>query len=182
MDEAIHSLKVLIDQYEIGERVKVLGDQINTDYSDKSLMVIIISNGAIIFGADLIRRISIPLQFDTLSISSYVGVRSSGKITFNNRLKMDIMDRDVLILDDIVDTGKTLRVVDQYLRKFNPNTIKSCVLLEKGKSSNGDYSPDYTGFKIDDHFVVGYGLDYNERFRNLPSISILDPKLYNKND
>ena len=175
MGEYEHSLKMLIDQTQIKERVRKLGDQINIDYKNKSLTVIVVSNGAIVFGADLIREISLPLQFDTFSVSSYVGAKSSGKITFNNELKLEIANRDVLILDDILDTGNTLLVIHHYLLKFNPATVKSCVLLDKKKSSSTNFVPDYVGFEIGDHFVVGYGLDYNEAYRNLPYIAILYP-------
>ena len=177
MDEHKHSLKVLIDQTEIKERIKKLGNQISIDYEKKPLTVIIISNGAVIFGADLTREISLPLQLDTFSVSSYIGTKSSGKITFKNELKLEIANRNVLILDDILDTGKTLLAVHQYLAQFNPATIRSCVLLDKKKSPNMNYIPDYVGFEIEDHFVVGYGLDYNEDYRNLSYIGILYPKI-----
>jgi len=168
--------EVLIARSAIEERNKELADEINAEYHDRHLIILIISNGAVIFAADLVRLISVPLKFDTLSVSTYDGTRSTEFLRLNSTIKLDLENNDVIIVDDIFDTGYTLQSVLGIVGKLRPKTIKTCVLLSKRKNREVNVIPDYVGFTIDDKFVVGYGLDYNESYRNLPDIRILRPE------
>ena len=167
---------VLIDRNNIRERIKSLAKIINVDYLDSYLTVIIITNGSLIFGADLIRELYVPLEFDTLSASSYRGTKSSGKVNLRCELKLDIVNKDILILDDIIDTGRTLEAIISFLKPYQPKRIKTCVFLQKKTPNKILLNPDYIGFTIENNYVVGYGLDYNEMYRNLPEVSILSKR------
>ena len=167
--------KVLITHSAIEERNRKLADEISAEYSDRQLIILIISNGALIFAADLVRLISIPLKFDTLSVSTYNGTRSTESLRLNSTIKLDLENSEVIIVDDIFDTGYTLQSVRGIVSKRSPKTIRTCVLLNKRKNREINFIPDYIGFTIDNDFVVGYGLDYNESYRNLPDIRILRP-------
>jgi hypoxanthine phosphoribosyltransferase len=170
--------EVLFSDEEIAQRVKQLAGQITTEYKDKPLTVICLSNGAIVFAADLIRQIPIPLQLDSISVSSYEGTRSTGNVKIDKNIKLCVKNRHVLIVDDILDTGRTLAKVQEEVLKEGPLSVKLCVLLDKPARRALSLEADFSGFKIDDHFVVGYGLDYNEAYRNLPSIGILKEEIY----
>jgi hypoxanthine phosphoribosyltransferase len=174
-ENAAHCIsEVLISQADIATRVRALGEEISASYSGCPLTVIMLSNGALIFGADLVRSIDIPLQLDTMTVSSYAGTRSTNKITVLSKLKLEVRDRHVLVVDDIYDTGLTMSTIVGELNGLHPISIRTCVLLNKQRPRTVDLVPDYSGFDIDDQFVVGYGLDYNEHYRNLPYIGILD--------
>jgi len=165
--------KVLIHQQTIFSRLDVLGEQITQDYKDKDLTIISLLNGSIVFTADLLRRIRIPLKLDCWSISSYSGTKSSGEIKFRQQIITDVNNRHVLILDDILDSGLTLHTIkDQLLKQSSPLSVKTCVLLNKNVKREKDVECDYFGFKIENEFVIGYGLDYNEHYRNLPYIGV----------
>ena len=165
--------KILIHEQTILSRLDELGDQITKDYENKELTVVAILNGSLIFMADLLRRIKIPLKVDCWSVSSYHGVKSSGKINFRQQTIADVNNRHVLILDDILDSGLTLKTIKEKLyEETQALTIKTCVLLDKKVERTAEVQADYVGFPIGDEFVVGYGLDYNEHYRNLPYIGV----------
>ena len=164
--------RILFEQTEIQERIRVLAEQITSDYLCCPLTVLAVMSGALVVAADLIRQIPLPLQLGCISASSYGnGAESSGKVVLQNLKELDIAGRHVLIVDDILDTGNTLRALQEELQKYNPLSIKSCFLLRKLKSRT--VHADYVGFEIANDFVVGYGLDYQERYRNLPFIGVL---------
>jgi hypoxanthine phosphoribosyltransferase len=166
--------RVLFDEPTILRRLDEMAAEISRDYRDRELTVIAILNGSIIFMADLLRRIPLPLKLDCLSVASYHGgTKSSGEVIFKQILLPDIADRHVLILDDILDSGLTLAAIRDKLQTANPRTVRVCVLLRKRKAQACPVQADYIGFDIEDEFVVGYGLDYMERYRNLPCIGVL---------
>lgn len=170
--------EIIINQDEIARRVEELAGQITRDFTGKPLTIICLSNGAIIFAADLIRHISIPIQLDSISVSSYRGTESTGQVKLDKGLKLCVKGRNVLIVDDILDTGLTLSKVKDEVKKADPEKIFTCVLLNKPARREVDIEADYCGFQIEDHFVVGYGLDFNEAYRNLPYIAILKKEVY----
>jgi len=166
--------RVLLEESVILQRLDDLAQKITLDYQGKDLMVISLMNGSFVFMADLLRRIPLPLQIDSWSISSYHGTRTSGRVEFRQNHIADVKGRHVLILDDILDSGRTLRAVfDRLEAESGATNIRSCVLLDKKVQRHTPFVADYAGFEIPDEFVVGYGLDYNERYRNLPFIGVL---------
>ena len=164
--------RVLYHESTILSRLDELAHQITNDYRDKELTVIAVLNGSFIFMADLLRRIPLQLQVDTCSASSYKGTKSSGAVKARLGLA-DVSNRHVLLLDDIYDSGLTIKAIAEHISKSNPASIKSCALLSKAVAKASKSDADYVGFQIPDAFVVGYGLDYNEQFRNLPYIGII---------
>jgi hypoxanthine phosphoribosyltransferase len=166
--------RILFDEPTILRRLDEIAAQISKDYSEKELTVIAVLNGSLVFMADLMRRIQLPLRLDCLSVASYHGrAQSSGEVIFKQIALPDVQDRHILILDDILDSGNTLAAIREKLQTALPHTIKACVLLSKKKQRARKLDADYVGFEIDDEVVVGYGLDYNERYRNLPYIAVL---------
>jgi len=167
--------KVLYHESTILSRLDELAGRISEDYRGKDLTVIAILNGSLIFMADLLRRIPLPLQVDCWSVSSYHGTKSTGEVNFRQTQLADVRGRHVLLLDDILDSGVTLQAIHQRLaRESGAASLKVCVLLRKMiERSQMTVDADYVGFDIPDEFVVGYGLDYNERYRNLPFIGTL---------
>ena len=152
--------------------------EISRDYRDRELTVIAILNGSLIFMADLLRRIPLPLKLDCLSVASYHGgLETSGEVIFRQVALPDIQGRDVLLLDDILDSGNTLAAIREKLGTAGPRSMRVCVLLQKKKVRARPVDADYVGFEIEDEFVVGYGLDYMERYRNLPCIGVLRKEL-----
>ena len=169
--------KILIHEQTIFSRLDEMGEQITQDYQNKELTVISLLNGSIIFTSDLLRRIRVPLKLDCWSISSYSGTKSTGEIKFRQQIITDVNDRHVLILDDILDSGLTLYTIkEQLLKQSSPLSVKTCVLLNKNVKREKEVECDYYGFKIENEFVVGYGLDYNEHYRNLPFIGVYEDK------
>lgn len=168
----------IIGESEIAERVKELAGEITAKFSGKPLTIICLSNGAVIFAADLIRRIPIPLELDCISVSSYRGTKSTGDVKLDGGLKLCVKERNVIIVDDILDTGRTLKKVSAEVRRHKPKNIYTCVLLNKQARRVVDIEADFCGFNIEDYFVVGYGLDFNEAYRNLPYIGILKEEIY----
>jgi hypoxanthine phosphoribosyltransferase len=151
--------------------------QISKDYRDRELTVIAVLNGSLMFMADLLRRIPLPLKLDCLSVASYHGrPETSGEVIFK-QVAPDVTDRHVLLLDDILDSGHTLAAIREKLEAAKPRSIRSCVLLSKKKPRARLVNADYVGFEIEDEFVVGYGLDFMERYRNLPYIGVLRREL-----
>jgi hypoxanthine phosphoribosyltransferase len=166
---------VLYREAEIAARLDQLAVQITADYYGKELTVLAILNGSLIFMADLLRRIPLPLQLDCLRVKSYYGgTVSSGRVQFDPTELPRVQGRHVLLLDDILDSGNTLAAIVETVRlEAKPLSVKSCVLLRKKKQRTVSIEADYVGFDINDEFVVGYGLDYQERYRNLPLIGVL---------
>jgi hypoxanthine phosphoribosyltransferase len=163
--EIIFSYKV------IQKRVKELADRISGDYTGRELIVIGILKGAFIFMADLVRAMSIPCRIDFVRVASYgAGSESSGKVVMTKDIETSINGRDILIVEDIIDTGLTLKYLVEWLKERNPHSLKVCALLDKRKKRKVSFEADYIGFTIDDGFLVGYGLDFSERYRFLPEI------------
>lgn len=168
-------MRVLIDEERIANRIKEIGIQIAKDYKDKNLVVIGILKGAVLFMADLIKRIDIPLSIDFMAVSSYgKSTRSSGVVRILKDLDEEIEGKDVLIVEDIVDTGLTLKFLAENILSRNPASLKVCCLLDKPSRRKVAVSVDYVGFEIPDEFVVGYGLDYAQKYRNLPFIGAIE--------
>jgi hypoxanthine phosphoribosyltransferase len=170
--------RVLFHESTLLVRLDELAAQITADYLDKDLTVVAVLNGSFMFMADLLKRIPLPLRVDCLSVSSYHGgTESTGVVTFHQTSLPDIDGRHVLILDDILDSGLTLHAIMAKLRaETKPLSVRSCVLLVKRKVRAVEEQADYVGFEIGDEFVVGYGLDYQERYRNLPFVGVLKPE------
>ena len=170
--------KVLFDEPAIHRRLDDMAAQISNDYRDRDLTVIAVLHGSLMFVADLLRRIPLPLKLDCLSVASYHGkAQSSGEVVFKQITLPDVGDRDILVLDDILDSGFTLAAVRETLETARPHSIRICVLLSKKKQRVREVDADYVGFEIEDEFVVGYGLDFRERYRNLPYIGVLRREL-----
>jgi hypoxanthine phosphoribosyltransferase len=169
---------VLISEEEIRRRVGELAAQVQSDFDGRDLVVVGLLTGTLMFLADLVREIDLPMRLDFIGVSSYGDGTESSKLVFTKELKLDVANRDVLLVDDILDTGKTLRAVINKLEGMTPRQIRSCVLLSKKARREYDIPSDYIGFEIPDEFVVGYGLDYAEKYRNLPHIGVLKPELY----
>lgn len=166
--------RILFDEATIHRRLDELAARISHDYRDRDLTVIAILNGSVILMADLLRRIPLPLKLDCLSVAGYHGgIKPTGELVFRQVSLPDVAGRHVLILDDILDSGVTLATIREKLETAGPLSVRICVLLEKRKSRTQAINPDYVGFEIADEFVVGYGLDYMERYRNLPCIGVL---------
>jgi hypoxanthine phosphoribosyltransferase len=169
---------VLISESQIATRIAELSREIERDFRGRELAVVAVLNGTVLFLADLIRNLDLPMRLDFIGVSSYRSSTESGELVFTKELRLDVRGRDVLLVDDILDTGQTLHRVTQKLRQLKPNEIKTCVLLEKAVRRVCDIKADYIGFSIPNLFVVGYGLDYGERYRNLPFVGVLRPELY----
>lgn len=166
--------KILFSEQTILARLDEIGWQISNDYEGKNLTVIAIMNGSIMFMSDLLKRVRIPLQIDCWSVSSYHGCKSSGNVNFRQHEICDVTDRHVLLLDDILDSGLTLYTIkNKILNETKALSVNSCVLLSKRVERVKDIEAEYTGFNIDNEFVVGYGLDFNEHYRNLPYVGVL---------
>lgn len=171
--------KILVTRDEIASAVKKLGAQITADYAGKTPVVIGILKGAVVFYSDLIREIDLPLQTEFMAVSSYgSATKSTGVVQIKLDLKLDIMGRDVLIVEDIVDSGMTLHYLKDHLSNRGASSVKIATLLDKPARRRVDLKADYYCFTIPDEFVVGYGLDYAEKYRNLPDIGVLAPRIY----
>lgn len=171
---------ILVDEAAIKARLIELGSEINATYEGRELAVIAIINGAIIFVADLIRELNVSIQLDCIRVSSYRDeTRPIQEPEIIDKIRLDLQGVDVLLIDDILDTGKTLSHVCKIFRKMRPASLRTCVLLDKQTTRSVDFEADFVGFKIPDEFVVGYGLDFAERYRQLPCIGVLKPELQN---
>jgi hypoxanthine phosphoribosyltransferase len=171
-----HIQSILISESQIQERVHELGRQISEDYKNRDLVLICVLKGAVVFLADLIRVLSIPARCEFIQLASYEeGTESSGRIQEVQGLDGDFRRSDVLIVEDIVDTGQTLRVLLTQVKALKPASVKVCSLLNKPARRKEATAIDYVGFEIPDAFVVGYGLDYAQEYRNLPYIAVFDP-------
>ncbi len=168
-------VKLLISAEEIACRVKELADEISRDYADKELLMVGILKGSWIFLADLVRQLRVPVFVDFMTVSSYgKSTKSSGVVKIVMDLKCSIEGKDVLIVEDILDTGLTLKYIIESLQLRKPNSLKLCVLMDKPERRRVRIEPDYRGFVVPDKFVVGYGADYAERFRGLPYIGYVE--------
>lgn len=171
--------RVLITKEEIENKIKELGKTISKDYENRNLLLVSILKSSVVFLADLIREISIPLSIDFICASSYGNdTVSSGRIKILKDLDINVKAYDILIVEDILDSGKTLSYIIEMLKLRNPNSIKVCTLLNKSKENELKIKCDYIGFTIPNEFVVGYGLDYKEKYRNLAYIGVLKPQIY----
>lgn len=172
-------LKVLLTQEELREKVKELGRQITQDYQGKNLMIVTVLKGAVVFLADLMREIDVPAEIDFMVVSSYgAGTKSSGVVKIVKDLDVPLKDKDLLIVEDILDSGMTLSYLKELLEGREPRSICIATLLDKPARRKVDLKADYIGYSVPDEFVVGYGLDYDEKYRNLPYIGILKPEVY----
>ena len=172
--------RVLITEQQLARRIRILAREIQKDFNGREMVVVSLLNGTVLFLADLIRNLSLPLRLDFIGVSSYGAGTESGDLVFTKELRLDVRGRDVLLVDDILDTGKTLTRVLAKLRLLKPRRIKTCVLLNKAARRVEKVKADYVGFEIPDYFVVGYGLDYAERYRNLPFVGVLKPSVFGK--
>jgi hypoxanthine phosphoribosyltransferase len=170
--------RILITEDEIARRIRAMSQEIQRDFSGREFVVIALLTGTVMFLADLIRHLSMPLRLDFIGVSSYGAGTESGELVFTKELRLGVRGRDVLLVDDILDTGKTLSRVIPKLRALKPQRLKVCVLLDKPSRRVEEISADYVGFRIPDVFVVGYGLDFAERYRNLPFVGVLHPHVY----
>jgi hypoxanthine phosphoribosyltransferase len=173
--------KILLTEDQLAQRVRELGQEISKDYEGKDLLVVGILKGAVLFMADLLRSISIPVKMDFMAVSSYgASTHSSGVVRITKDMDQSVEDKDILIVEDIVDTGLTLTYLLDNLGTRKPASVKCCVLLDKPSRRKVAITPDYRGFTIPDEFVVGYGLDYAEIYRNLPYVGVPKPEVYQK--
>lgn len=174
--------KILLSEQQIQARIQELGEILTKEYADKNPVIVGVLKGVVVFYADMIRHIQVPCQMDFMWLSSYAGTDSTGKMLVRQDVTADIAGRHVLILEDIFDTGNSLEFTVNHLKKQNPASIKICTLLDKPERRRAGVTlkADYVGFTIPNAFVVGYGLDYNEKYRNLPYVGILKPEVYAK--
>ena len=170
--------RVLIRPEQIQKRVRELARVIGRDFEGRDFVIVALLNGTVMFLADLIRHLELPLRLDFMGVSSYGSGTKSGKLTFTKELKLDVRGRDVLLVDDILDTGRTLKRVMKKLDALKPRSVRVCVFLNKRARRTEDVRADYIGFEIPDYFVVGYGLDFAERYRNLPFVGVLSERVY----
>jgi hypoxanthine phosphoribosyltransferase len=175
--------KILIDEDELRAIVERLGEQITEDYKGKDVLLIGILKGSVIFMADLMRAIDLPCNIDFMAVSSYGnGTESSGRVKINKDLDNDIQDKDIIIIEDILDSGKTLYYIRDILSARKPASIKICTLFDKPERREADIKADYIGSLVPNEFIVGYGLDYAEYYRNLPFIGVLKESVYENNN
>lgn len=171
--------KVLISSEQISKQIEKMGKQISFDYKGKDLLMVSVLKGSFIFMSDLVRAVEIPLEVDFMMVSSYIGQVSSGAVKIVKDLDISLENKDILIVEDILDSGRTLEYITSILKVRNPNSIKICTLLDKPSRRVSNVQADYIGFEIPDEFVVGYGLDFNEKYRNLKYIGLLKSEVYN---
>ncbi len=174
--------KVLLTEEEISKMISGLGKQISEDYKGKNLLLVSVLKGSIVFMADLMRSITIDCKIDFMAVSSYgSGTESTGRVKIIKDLDIDLEGYDLLIVEDILDSGNTLYNLKKLLMGRNPKSIKICTFLDKPARRTADIKADYVGIEIPDDFVVGYGLDYDEKYRNLPCLGILKRRVYENN-
>ncbi len=168
-------IRVLVSEEEVDRRIEEIGAQISRDYAGKQVHLICVLKGGVFFTCELAKRISIPVSMDFMSVSSYgAGTKSSGVVKLVKDLDEPLDGKEVLIVEDIIDSGRTLSYLIEILYRRNPASIRLCTLLDKPERRVADVKVDYVGFAIPDEFVVGYGLDYNQKYRNLPYIGVVE--------
>lgn len=163
---------IFISKEKIQTRITQLAKQIESDFKGEDIVIVGVLNGAFMFVADLIREISLPLELDFLAASSYVGTQSSGELVINKDIKIDITNKNVILVEDIVDTGLTINKIKELFLKRNPKSLRLCSLLHKPARTIHETQIDYLGFEIEDKFVIGYGLDFDGKYRELPYIGV----------
>ncbi len=172
---------VLISEEQLAARVTELGNQISRDYADKNLLMVSVLKGSVVFMSDLMRAVTVPCRIDFMALSSYgAGVKTSGVVKIIKDLDIPLAGYDLLVVEDILDSGMTLDYTLGLLQSRGPKSIRLCTLLDKPERRKVDIKADYTGFTVPDAFVVGYGLDYDEKYRNLPYVGVLKPEVYSK--
>ena len=171
-------LKILITEQELSDRIKQLGEDIAKDYKEQHPLLVSVLKGSFMFMADLTRAIDLMMEVDFMIVSSYAGQQSTGAVKIVKDLDISLENRDILIVEDILDSGRTLEYIKYLLLGRNPSSIKICTLLDKPSKRKSNIIADYIGFTVPDEFVVGYGLDYNENYRNLRYIGVLKPEVY----
>lgn len=171
--------EILIEEKELQNKVAELGAKITRDYKGKDLLIICVLKGAVVFLGDLVRKIDLPLDMDFMAVSSYgANTKSSGVVRILKDLDENIEGKHVLIVEDIIDSGLTLAYLIENLKSRGPETVEICTILDKKERRTIDLDIKYTGFQVPDEFVVGYGLDYAEKYRNLPYVAILKEEIY----
>lgn len=171
---------VLVTETEIQDLCKTLGEKITNDYNNSKLIVIGLLKGCLPFMSDLVKYINVPLVLDYMDVSSYSGTESTGILTINKGTSLNVEGKDVLIVDDIIDTGRTMKEIINYFNNLGAKSVNACALLDKPEGRKVDVDVKYIGRDIPKEFVVGYGLDYNEYYRNLPFIGVLKEEVYRK--
>lgn len=173
---------ILVTEEQLKAKVNELGAQITRDYAGRELLLVSILKGSVVFMADLMRAIQMPCGIDFMVVSSYGGANttSTGLVKIVKDLDQDLSGKDLLIVEDILDTGITLSHLVPMLKLRNPASVRLCTILSKPSRRKADIEPDYLGFEVPDEFVVGYGLDYDEKYRNLPYVGVLKPEVYSK--
>ncbi len=174
--------EILVSEEQINEMVSRIASEIDRDYKDKNLVLVCILKGSIVFMGDLMKKLTIPTEIDCMKVSSYGNqTESSGNINIRlDLIRPDLPECDLLIIEDIIDSGKTLKYLTDYLTFKGARSVKTCTLLDKPSRRVVDLTPDYVGCEIPDEFVVGYGLDYAEKYRALPYVGVLKPEVYSK--
>lgn len=167
-------VNILINKSKLEKRIEELGKQIEKDYQGKEIVFVGILKGSVMFMSELAKNVKSNVELDFMDVSSYQGTQSSGTVTINKDIRNSIEGKDVILVEDIIDTGRTLTYVLEYLKQKNPNSIKIATMLSKPSRRVMELNVDYIGFSIEDKFVVGYGLDYNEKYRNLPYIGYIE--------
>jgi hypoxanthine phosphoribosyltransferase len=171
--------RILLTEEEIAKRVQEMGKELAAKYEGKNPVFICILRGAVVFLADLLRSVAIPVEIDFFSLSSYgASTESSGVVKIRKDIDKDITNRSVIVIEDIVDSGLTLHYIKDYLQNHKPESIEICTLLDKPQAHQTDLKLDYVGFEISNEFVVGYGLDFAEKYRNLPYLAVLKKEMY----
>lgn len=174
-------LKVLLSEEDLHAKVEEIGAQITRDYEGKNLLLVSVLKGSVVFMADLMRAIKVPCGIDFMCVSSYGNeAKTSGVVKIIKDLDINLEGLDILIVEDILDSGLTLNYIKTMLLERKPNSIRICTLLDKPERRKAPVKADYKGFEVPDEFVVGYGLDYAEKYRNLPYIGVLKPQVYEK--
>ena len=174
--------RILVSEEQIKARIAELGKEISEEYKDKDPVILGVLKGVVVFYADMIRHITVPCQMDFMCLSSYQGTKSTGNMIVKQDMSVDVKGRHVLVLEDIYDTGGSLNYTYQHLMSKQPASVKICTLLDKPERRRPGITlkPDWVGFTIPNEFVVGYGLDFNEHYRNLPYVGVLKPEAYTK--
>lgn len=170
----MEEIKILINETKLEKRINELAKEIEKEYKGKDIVLVGILKGSVMFMSQLAKRINGNVELDFMDVSSYEGTESTGNISINKDIRNSIEGKDVIIVEDIIDTGKTLTHILEYLKQKNPNTIKIATMLSKPSRRVMELNVDYIGFAIEDIFVIGYGLDYNEKYRNLPYIGYIE--------
>ena len=174
-------IRVLLPEEQVNDKIQEIGEQISRDYQGKSVHLICVLKGSVFFACELAKRITVPVTLDFMSVSSYGdGTSSSGVVKIIKDLDRPLEGLDLLLVEDILDTGITLSHLLPMLKMRNPRSVRLCTILSKPSRRKANIEPDYLGFEVPDEFVVGYGLDYDEKYRNLPYVGVLKPEVYTK--